>query len=88
MTAFTDFAVVYYVLVLILQFTCLFLKPHYLSTLPLIITCSVALALREDNIFILSFIQAGLVFLQRLVLFILSYRKDSEISRRQRRTLR
>ncbi len=52
--------IVCYVLGIICQIGLLFLKPRYLSTIPLIITCSIALALRSDDIFILSFIQAGI----------------------------
>ncbi len=52
--------IVCYVLGIILQIGLLFLKPRYLSTIPLIITCSIALSLRSDDFFILSFIQAGI----------------------------
>lgn len=52
--------IVWYVLGIILTIGLLFLKPRYLSTIPLIVTCSIALAFRIDDIFILSFIQAGI----------------------------
>ncbi len=52
--------IVWYLLGIILTIGLLFLKPRYLSTIPLIVTCSIAFAFRIDDIFILSFIQAGI----------------------------
>ena len=68
----TDTLIVFYVVGILIEIGIVFIKPRFLSALPVIATCISFLILKEGNIFNLSLIQCGICFIGNIALILVN----------------
>ncbi|MDD4531826.1 MAG: hypothetical protein PHW22_00050 [Bacilli bacterium] len=63
-----DTLIVLYVIGILVEIGIVFIKPRFLSALPIVATCIAFLILKEGDIFILSLIQCGICFVGNITM--------------------